>query len=108
MGGTGSQTRGGRGDFQTEHFQRRRSLLETRSDLWCMLCLGSWLSRGSFPTVRATAVRRDAVLAGDPKVFRLLCNTNLNKNIPSRGSKEERIRILLRVWANIQGNGYNK
>jgi len=42
------------------------------------------------------------------KVFRLLCNTNLNKNIPSRGSKEERIRILLRVWANIQGNGYNK
>jgi len=58
--------------------------------------------------VRATAVRRDAVLAGDPKVFRLLCNTNLNKNIPSRGSKEERIRILLRVWANIQGNRYNK
>ena len=62
--------------------------------------------------VRATAVGRDAernaVLAGDPKVFRLLCNTNLNKNIPSRGSKEERIRILLRVWANIQGNRYNK
>ena len=57
-------------------------------------------------TVRATAVGRDvernAVLAGDPKVFRLLCNINLNKNIPSRGSKEERIRILLRVWANIQ------
>jgi len=52
-------------------------------------------------------VGRDAVLAGDPKVFRLLCNTNLNKDIPSRGSKEERI-ILLRVWANIQGNGYNK
>jgi len=58
--------------------------------------------------VRATVVGRDAVLAGDPKVFRLLCNTNLNKNIPSRGSKEERIRILLRVWANIQGNRYNK
>jgi len=66
------------------------------------------LSRGSFPTVRATAVGRDAVLAGDPKVFRLLCNTNLNMNIPSRGSKEERIRILLRVWANIQSKGYNK
>jgi len=33
---------------------------------------------GSFPTVRATAVGRNAVLAGDPKVFRLLCNTNLN------------------------------
>jgi len=47
--------------------------------------------------VRATAVRwdarQDAVLAGDPKVFRLLCNTNLNMNIPSRGSEEERIRI---------------
>jgi len=28
--------------------------------------------------VGATAVRRDAVLAGDLKVFRLLCNTNLN------------------------------
>jgi len=58
--------------------------------------------------VRATAVRQDAVLAGDPKMFRLLCNTNLNVNIPSRGSEEERIRILLRVWANIQSNGYNK
>ena len=59
------------------------------------------LSRGFFPTVRATAVGRDAernaewdaVLAGDPKMFRLLCNTNLNMNIPSRGSEEERIRI---------------
>ena len=69
-----------------------------------------------FPAVRATAVRWDAeqnaewdaVLAGDPKMLRLLCNTNLNMNIPSRGSKEERIRILLRVWANIQSNGYNK
>jgi len=27
------------------------------------------LSRGSFPTVRATVVRPDMVLAGDPKVF---------------------------------------
>jgi len=42
---------------------------------------------------------QNAVLAGDLKVFILLCNTNLNMNIPSRGSKEERIRILLRVWA---------
>jgi len=40
--------------------------------------------------VRATVVRQDAVLAGDLKVLRLLCNTNLNMNIPSRGSKEER------------------
>ena len=54
--------------------------------------------------VRATAVGRDAVLAGDLKVIRLLSNTNL----PSRGSGEERIRILLQVWANIQGNRYNK
>jgi len=38
-------------------------------------------------------VEWNAVLAGDPKMFRLLCNTNLNMNIPSRGSKEERIRI---------------
>jgi len=45
-GGTGSQTQGGRGDFQTERLQRRRSPLGTRSDLWCMLCLGSQLSRG--------------------------------------------------------------
>ena len=44
------------------------------------------LSRGSFSTVRATAVgwdaernaEQDTVLAGDLKVFRLLCNTNLN------------------------------
>ena len=53
-------------------------------------------------------VGRDAVLAGDPKVFRLLCNTNLNMNIPSRGSEEKRIRILLRAWANVQSNRYNK
>jgi len=26
----------------------------------------------------------------------------------SRGSEEERIRILLWVWANIQSDGYNK
>jgi len=38
-------------------------------------------------------VERNTVLAGDPKVLRLLCNTNLNMNIPSRGSEEERIRI---------------
>jgi len=29
-------------------------------------------------------------------MFRLLCNTNLNMNIPSRGSEEERIRIPCR------------
>jgi len=29
-------------------------------------------------------------------VFRLLCNTNLNMNIPSRGSEKERIRIPCR------------
>ena len=52
-------------------------------------------------SVRATAVGRDVVLAGDPKEIRLLCNTTLITDIPSRGSKEERIRIHLQVWANI-------
>ena len=41
-----------------------------------------------FIIVRATAVRRDAernaVLAGDPKEVRLLCNTTLITDIPSR------------------------
>ena len=62
--------------------------------------------------VRATAVGRDAerngVLAGDPKRIRLLCNTILITDIPSRGSKEERIRIHLQVWANIRNNGYKR
>jgi len=47
-----------------------------------------------------TVVGWNAVLAGDPKMFRLLCNTNLNMKIPSRGSEEERIRILLPVGSN--------
>ncbi len=55
--------------------------------------------RGSFPTVRATAVRwdversaeRNAILAGDPKMIRLLCNSNLDISIPSRGSEEETV-----------------
>jgi len=66
---------------------------------------------GSFPTVRATAVGQDVernTVLGDPKMSRLLYNTNLNMNIPSRGSEEERIRIFLQVWANIQSDGYNK
>ena len=62
--------------------------------------------------VRATAVGRDAernvVLAGDPKRIRLLCNTTLITDIPSRGSKEERIRIHLQVWANIRNTGYKR
>jgi len=62
--------------------------------------------------VRATAVGRDAernaVLAGDPNMIRLLCNTTLITDIPSRGSKEERIRIRLQVWANIRNNGYKR
>ena len=41
-------------------------------------------------------VEWNVVLAGDPKRFRLLCNTNLNMNIPSRRSEEERIRIPCR------------
>ena len=67
-------------------------------------------------SVRATAVGRDvernaernAVLAGDPKWIRLLCNTILITDIPSRGSKEERIRIHLLAWANIRNNGYKR
>jgi len=67
-------------------------------------------------SVRATAVGRDAernaernaVLAGDPKRIRLLCNTILITDIPGRGSKEERIRIHLQVWANIRNNGYKR
>ena len=62
----------------------------------------------SAEVVRATAVGRDAVLAGDPKGIRLLCNTNLITNVPSRGSKEERIRIHLKVQPNIQNNGYKR
>jgi len=38
-------------------------------------------------------VERDVLLAGDPKMFRLLFYTNLDMNIPNRGSEEERIRI---------------
>jgi len=63
---------------------------------------------GSTAAVRATAVRRDVVLVGDPKRIRLLCNTTLITDIPSRGSKEERIRIHLQVWANIRNNGYKR
>jgi len=62
----------------------------------------------SLDLVRATAVGQDAVLAGDPKGIRLLCNTTLITDIPSRGSKEERIRIHLQVWANIRNNGYKR
>jgi len=63
-------------------------------------------------SVRATVVGRDAeqnaVLAGDPKRIRLLCNTSLITNVPSRRSKEERIRIHLQVRPNIQNNGYKR
>ncbi len=51
--------------------------------------------------VRATAVGRDTVLAGDPKLIRLLCNSNLNISMPSRESEEKRIRICLQAWSNI-------
>ena len=53
MGGTGSQMRSRRGDFQATYG----------------VCCVSEVSSlgGSFPTVRATVVRWDAVLAGDLK-----------------------------------------
>ena len=84
-------------------------------DLWTLA-----FSLGQFSAldvlVRATAVGRDAewnaernaVLAGDPKWIILLCNTILITDIPGRGSKEERIRIHLQVWANIRNNGYKR
>jgi len=59
-------------------------------------------------TVRATVVGQDMVLAGNTKMIRLLCNSNLNISIPSRGSEEERIRICLQAWSNIQANRYKK
>ena len=55
-----------------------------------------------------TGAERNAVLAGDPKGIRVWCNTTLITDIPSRGSKEERIRIHLQVWANIRNNGYKR
>ena len=74
------------------------------------------MTKALYNAIAATAVGRDAernternvVLAGDPKRIRLLCNTNLITNIPSRGSKEERIRIHLQVRPNIQNNGYKR
>jgi len=64
-------------------------------ELPMLACLSAKTDSHQIPpdSVRATVVGRDAVLAGDPKMFRLLCNTNLNMKIPSRGSEEERIRI---------------
>jgi len=56
-----------------------------------MLCFESQLSRGILSYCKGYCGRADAVLAGDLKVFRLLCNTNLNMNIPSRGSKDTRL-----------------
>ncbi len=35
------------------------------------------------------------------KAIRLLCNSNLDISIPSRGSEEKRIRICLQAWSNI-------
>ena len=88
----------------------------TQSDLWCQLRLGSRLSRGILSCCKGYCGRADAernveqnvVLARDPKRIRLLCNTNLGTNIPSRGFKEERIRIHLQVRPNIQNNGYKR
>ena len=55
---------------------------------------------GKWASVRATAVGRNAVLAGDPKGIRLLCNTSLITNVPSRGSKEERISTSINSFSN--------
>ena len=69
----------------------------------------SRLSRGILSCCKGycgwAGAERNAVLAGDPKRIRLLCNTKLITNVPSRGSKEERIRIHLQVRPN---NGYKR
>jgi len=96
MGGTGSQMQSRRGDFQTEHFQRWRSPIGTQSDLWCTLCLRSQLSRGILSYCKGYCgwVGRRAGCGAEHST--------------SRGSKEERIRIHVQVWANIQSHGYKE
>jgi len=52
---------------------------------------------------------QNTVLAGDPKyLVYYIIRSKLNKDTPSRGSEEERIRIHLRAWANIQNCGYKE
>ena len=50
-------------------------------------------------------IRQDAeqntVLAGNPKSLAYYIISKLNKGIPSRGSKEERMGIHLQAWTNI-------
>jgi len=53
-------------------------------------------------------VEWNTVLAGDPKALVYYVISKLNKGIPSRGSEEERIRIHLQAWANIQSPGHKK
>jgi len=83
----GIGTGGGEGIFRIGSVCRGRGVQwESKSAYGVHNVFEDWLSRGSFSTIRATAIRqdteqnveRDMVLAGDPKMFRLLCNTNLN------------------------------
>jgi len=70
--------------------------------LWSQSGLGQ--ETGLPSTIRATVVRRNAVLAGDLKGLVYYVISKLNKDTPSSGSKEERIRIHLWAWANIQNH----
>jgi len=81
--GAGIGTGGGEGIFRIGSVCRGGGVRrESKSAYGVHNVFKDRLSRGSFPTVRATAGGRDvewnAVLAGDPKMFRLLSNTNLN------------------------------
>jgi len=59
---------GGEGIFGIGSMYRGRGVQrESKSAYGVCNIFEDRLSRGSFPTVRATAVGRDTVLAGDPK-----------------------------------------
>jgi len=95
-----------------EHYGYKIGSESEVSKVWMNLKMTMQIWELKMVTVRATVVGWDvewnAVLAGDPKKIRLLCNTTLITDIPSRGSKEERIRIHLQVWTNIRNNGYKR
>ena len=66
--GAGIGTGGGEGIFGIGSVCRGGGVRwESKSAYGVCNIFEDWLSRGSFPTVRATAVRRDMVLVGDLK-----------------------------------------
>ena len=77
------------------------AVTESRLSTGILSCCKGYCGRAGAEQNTEQNAEQNAVLAGDPKEIRLLCNTTLITDIPSRGSKEERIRIHLQVWANI-------